>query len=67
MAGLFIRWLDEFTNLEDAGYLTIALVAIHMLLRVANEALVPPDWLMLILIGQLFVWGFAERTKPNGQ
>ena len=67
MAGLFIRWLDEFTNLEDAGYLTIALVAIHMLLRVANEALVPPDWLMLILIGQVFVWGFAERTKPNGQ
>ena len=67
MAGLFIRWLDEFTNLEDAGYLTIALVAVHMLLRVANEALVPPDWLMLILIGQLFVWGFAERTKPDGQ
>ena len=67
MAGLFIRWLDEFTNLEDAGYLTIALVAVHMLLRVVNEALVPPDWLMLILIGQLFVWGFAERTKPDGQ
>ena len=67
MAGLFIRWLDEFTNLEDAGYLTIALVAVHMLLRVVNEALVPPDWLMLILIGQLFVWGFAERTKPAGQ
>ena len=67
MAGLFIRWLDEFTNLEDAGYLTIALVAVHMLLRVVNEELVPPDWLMLILIGQLFVWGFAERTKPAGQ
>ncbi len=65
MAGLFIRWLDEYTNLEDAGYLTIALVAVHMLLRVANDELVPPDWLMLILIGQLFVWGFAERTKPK--
>ncbi len=67
MAGFFIRWLDEFTNLEDAGYLTIALVAIHMLLRVVDEELVPPDWLMLILIGQLFVWGFAERTKPDTQ
>lgn len=62
MAGLFIRWLDEFVNLEDAGYLTILLVAVRMLLRVSNEALAPPDWLMLILIGQLFVWGFAERN-----
>lgn len=24
MAGLFIRWLDEFTHLEDAGYITVA-------------------------------------------
>lgn len=63
MAGLFIRWLDEFTHLEDAGYLTITLVAVRMLLRVFDEDLVPPDWLMLILIGQLFFWGFAERTK----
>lgn len=67
MAGLFIRWLDEFTYLEDAGYLTIALVALRMLLRVFNEELVPPDWLMLILIGQLFIWGFAERIKPGTQ
>jgi len=28
MAGLFIRWLDEFAHLEDAGYITVALVGI---------------------------------------
>ena len=65
LAGLFIRWLGEFSHLEDAGYLTIILVAVRMLLRVIDDDLAPPDWLMLILIGQLFVWGFAERTKPE--
>jgi len=32
MAGLFIRWLDEFAHLEDAGYITVALVGLRLLL-----------------------------------
>ena len=26
MAGLFIRWLEEFERLEDAGFITVAFV-----------------------------------------
>lgn len=62
MAGLFIRWLDEFTNLADAGYITVAFVGLRLLLRVVNEDLVPPEWLMITMIGLTLAWGFSQRT-----
>jgi YkoY family integral membrane protein len=62
MAGLFIRWLDEFENLEDAGYVTVALVGLRLLLKVVNDALVPPEWVMISAIGLILAWGFAKRT-----
>ncbi len=61
MAGFFIRWLGEYSHLEDAGYLTVALVGIRLLIRVFNDSLVPPEWLMISAIGVLFAWGFSER------
>ncbi|NJO41905.1 MAG: DUF475 domain-containing protein [Cyanobacteria bacterium CRU_2_1] len=64
MAGLFIRWLDEFVYLEDAGFITVAFVGLRLLLRVINEDFVPPEWLMVILIAILFVWGFSKRSEP---
>lgn len=66
MAGLFIRWLEEFSHLEDAGFFTVALVGLRLLARVINDSFVPPQWLMIILIALLFTWGFSERTdKPE--
>ncbi len=62
MAGLFIRWLDEFENLEDAGYVTVALVGLRLLLKVVNDYLVPPEWVMITAIGLILAWGFAKRT-----
>ncbi|MEB3292644.1 MAG: hypothetical protein VKJ24_05760 [Synechococcales bacterium] len=64
MAGMFIRWLDEFTHLEDAGYLTVSLVGLRLLLRVFNDHLVPPEWMMVSAIGILFAWGFSKRKQP---
>lgn len=65
MAGLFIRWLDEFVHLEDAGYLTVGLVGLRLLLRVINDELVPPEWLMISAIALIFIWGFSKRTETN--
>lgn len=65
MAGLFIRWLEEFSHLEDAGYITVALVGLRLLLRVINPALVPPEWVMVSAIALIFIWGFSERSKPE--
>lgn len=63
LAGLFIRWLDEFTHLEDAGYLTVAFVGLRLLLRVVNHEWAPPEWLMISAIALMFIWGFSERTN----
>jgi predicted tellurium resistance membrane protein TerC len=65
MAGLFIRWLTEYTHLEDAGYLTVAMVGGRLLMRVFNDSLVPPEWLMISIVGLLFAWGFSERQQPE--
>jgi len=67
LAGLFIRWLDEFSHLEDAGYITVALVGIRLLIRVINTDLVPPEWLMAVLVAAIFLWGFSERQEPMKQ
>ena len=62
MAGLFIRWLDEFERLEDAGFITVAFVGIRLLTRVIDPELVPPDWLMVAAIAIIFMWGFSKRA-----
>lgn len=65
MAGLFIRWLDEYTHLEDAGYLTVSLVGLRLLIRVMRPELVPPEWVMIGAIAILFIWGFSKRNQPS--
>lgn len=62
MAGLFIRWLAIYTHLEDAGFLTVAIVGIRLIVRVVDPALVPPEWVMVSVIFGLFAWGFSEKV-----
>jgi YkoY family integral membrane protein len=62
LAGLFIKWLGEFSNLEPAGYLIVVLVGQRLLIKVFSDDLVPPEWLMLTCIGFIFIWGFSKRT-----
>jgi YkoY family integral membrane protein len=61
MAGFFIKWLEEFEYLEDAGYVTVSFVGLRLLVRVFNDSLVPPEWLMVTLVGICFAWGFSKR------
>ena len=65
MAGLFIRWLDEYVYLEDAGFVTVAFVGLRLLVRVINESWVPPDWVMVVLIAAIFAWGFSKQVEPD--
>lgn len=65
MAGLFIRWLDVFTHLEDAGFVTVGLVGVRLLVRVINPGWVPPDWAMVALIAAIFTWGFSKRNPES--
>ncbi|HIK37749.1 MAG: hypothetical protein NZ901_12260 [Geminocystis sp.] len=61
LAGLFIRWIQEFTHLEDAGFITVGLVGFRLILKVAYPLLVPPEWLMITIITIIFIWGFSEK------
>ncbi|HEY9832318.1 MAG TPA: DUF475 domain-containing protein [Stenomitos sp.] len=63
MAGLFIRWLKEYTYLEDAGYITVGFVGLRLLVRAIKPELVPPEWLMVAAIALVFMWGFSKRTQ----
>ncbi|NER21185.1 MAG: DUF475 domain-containing protein [Symploca sp. SIO1B1] len=63
MAELFIRWLKEYTHLEDAGYVTVGLIGLRLLVRAINPELVPPEWLMITMITLVFVWGFSKRSE----
>lgn len=62
LAGLFIRWLEEFTNLEDAGFVTVGFVGVRLLLKAVYPSLVVPEWLMISAILLMFVWGFSKRN-----
>lgn len=63
LAGLFIRWLDEYTHLEDAGFITVGFVGLRLLLKVFDDRLAPPEWLMIAAIAMLFMWGFSKRKE----
>jgi predicted tellurium resistance membrane protein TerC len=65
MAGLFIRWLDEYENLEDAGYVTVAFVGLRLFLKVVNDNLVPPEWIMITAIFLILGWGFSKRVNTE--
>jgi YkoY family integral membrane protein len=66
MAGLFIRWLTEFANLEDAGYATVGLVGLRLATRAIQPSLVPPEWVTIVLIGGIFLWGFSRKVVSEG-
>lgn len=61
MAGLFIQWLQEYEHLEDAGYITVGFVGVRLLVRAINPALVPPEWLLVVAIVLVFMWGFSSK------
>ncbi len=65
LAGLFIHWLDEYEYLEDAGFVTVGLVGLRLLIRVINPEFVPPEWIMVLAIAALFTWGFSKRSAES--
>lgn len=65
LAGLFIRWLEEFTHLEDAGFITVGFVGLRLLLKVIKPDFIPPEWVMIVAIVGMFAWGFSKRNEPE--
>ncbi len=65
LAELFIRWLAEYTYLEDAGFITVGFVGLRLLLRVLIPELMIPEWVIISVIFVLFAWGFSAKKAEN--
>ena len=63
LAGLFIRWLEEYTYLEDAGFITVGFVGIRLLLKVGLPDALIPEWVTIAVVAIFFAWGFSKREK----
>nr|YP_009531058.1 hypothetical protein PMNZ_832 [Paulinella micropora]AXY63747.1 hypothetical protein PMNZ_832 [Paulinella micropora] len=60
-AGLFIRYLSIYVNLETAGYLAVGFVGLRLLLRLSIPSMVIPEWYLVAIVLILFIWGFSKR------
>ena len=61
LAGLFIRWLEEYTYLEDAGFVTVGFVGLRLLLKVWLPDTYIPEWVTIAVVAIFFTWGFSKR------
>jgi YkoY family integral membrane protein len=63
LAGLFIRWLKEYTYLEDAGFITVGFVGLRLLSKVIAPSMTIPEWLTIAVVAVLFTWGFSRKES----
>jgi YkoY family integral membrane protein len=61
LAGLFIRWLQEYTYLEDAGFITVGFVGLRLLLKVWLPDYLIPEWVTIAVVAVFFTWGFSKK------
>jgi YkoY family integral membrane protein len=61
LAGLFIRWLQEYTYLEDAGFITVGFVGLRLLLKVGLPDYLIPEWVTIAVVAIFFTWGFSKK------
>ncbi|MEL6496027.1 MAG: DUF475 domain-containing protein [Cyanobacteria bacterium J06623_7] len=69
LAGLFIRWLQEYTYLEDAGFITVGFVGLRLLLKVWLPDYLIPEWVTIAVVAVFFTWGFSKKEplESDGQ
>ena len=61
-SGLFIQWLELYTNLEKAGYVAVGLIGIKLLIQVVFFGFNVPEYLFFLIMLFLFLWGFSEKN-----
>ncbi len=67
LAGLFIKWLQEYTYLEDAGFITVGFVGLRLLLKVWLPDYLIPEWLTVAVVAIFFTWGFSKREAVESE
>ena len=67
LAGLFIRWLQEYTYLEDAGFITVGFVGLRLLLKVWLPDYLIPEWVTVAVVAVFFTWGFSKKEAVESE
>lgn len=67
MAGLFIRWLQEYTYLEDAGFITVGFVGLRLLFKVWLPDYLIPEWVTVVVVAVFFTWGFSKKEVVESE
>jgi YkoY family integral membrane protein len=67
LAGLFIRWLQEYTYLEDAGFITVGFVGLRLLLKVWLPDYLIPEWVTIAVVAIFFTWGFSKKEVVESE
>ena len=49
-SGLFIKWLEIYTNLEKAGYIAVGFIGIKLILQLILYKLIIPEYLFFLLM-----------------
>ncbi|WP_269624841.1 TerC family protein [Prochlorococcus marinus] len=62
-SGLFIKWLEIYTNLEKAGYIAVGIIGIKLILQLIFSQLVVPEYLFFLVMLILFLWGFSSKIN----
>ncbi len=65
LSELFIGWIEIYTHLEDAGFVTVGFVGLRLLLKVIAPESVPPEWVMIVAIVLMFTWGFSKKNPTE--
>ena len=67
LAGLFIRWLQEYTYLEDAGFITVGFIGLRLLLKVWLPDYLIPEWVTIAVVAIFFTWGFSKKEVVESE
>tara|TARA_B100000700_G_scaffold279226_1_gene327980 strand:+ start:3989 stop:4717 length:729 start_codon:yes stop_codon:yes gene_type:complete len=62
-SGLFIKWLEIYTNLEKAGYIAVGLIGIKLIIQLILYKFIIPEYLFFLGMLFLFLWGFSSKDK----
>ena len=60
-SGLFIKLLEQYTNLEKAGYIAVAIIGIKLIIQLILYDVVIPEYLFFLVMLLLFLWGFSSK------
>ena len=60
-SGLFIKWLEIYINLENAGYIAVGIIGIKLIIELIFYQLLIPEYIFFLVMLCLFLWGFSTK------